>query len=97
MQDLRIKMIADADRYDRFACRRRDLREFPSSSRAVNNVTRGEILGAWCITFHKAFALGIGAVASFAARAFSNQAAGAINTGRMELHKFHVLQWQSGT
>ena len=65
--------------------------------RARNDVTRGKVFGGWRITLHKTLAFGIGEISAFAARAFSNQAARAINTGGVELHKFHVLQRQAGT
>ncbi len=43
-----------------------------------------------------AFALGIGEIAALAARTFGNQNPGAIDPGRMELDKLHVLQGQPG-
>src|SRR5207245_1911027 len=43
------------------------------------------------------FALGIDEIAALAARAFSDETAGAVNSGRMELDEFHVLQRQAGT
>ena len=38
----------------------------------------------------------IGEIAALAARALGDQAAGAIDAGRMELHELHVLQRQAG-
>ena len=48
------------------------------------------------VALHEALALGIGQVAALAARTFGDQAAGAVDAGRMELHELHVLQRQSG-
>jgi hypothetical protein len=35
-------------------------------------------------------------IAAFAARAFGDQAARAVDAGRVELHELHVLQRQAG-
>ncbi len=59
---------------------------------AGNDVTRGEILGGRGIALHEALALGIDEVGALPARAFRDQAAGAVNAGGMELHEFHILQ-----
>ena len=63
---------------------------------ARDHVARGEILGRRRIALHEALAFGIDQIAAFAARAFGDQAAGAVDAGRMELHEFHVLQRQAG-
>ncbi len=39
---------------------------------------------------------GVGEIAAFAARAFGDQAARAVDAGGVELHEFHVLQRQAG-
>ncbi len=64
--------------------------------RARNHVARGEILGGWRIALHEALAFGIDEIAAFAARAFGDEAARAVDAGRMELDELHVLQRQSG-
>ena len=64
---------------------------------AADDVARSEILGVRRVALHEALALGIGEVAALAARPFGDQAAGAIDAGRMELHELHVLQRQAGT
>ena len=61
-----------------------------------DHVARGQILGVRCVTLHEALALGVGQIAAFAAHAFGNQAARAVDAGRMELSEFHVLQRQAG-
>jgi hypothetical protein len=63
---------------------------------AARHVARGEVFGRRRVAFHEALALGIRHVAAFAARALGDQAAGAIDPGRMELDEFHVLQRQPG-
>jgi hypothetical protein len=45
---------------------------------------------------HEAVALAVGQIAALAARALGDQAARAIDAGRVELDELHVLQWQSG-
>ena len=64
--------------------------------RTRDHVARGQILGRRRVALHEALAFGIDQIAAFAARAFGDQAAGAIDAGRMELHEFHVLQRQAG-
>src|SRR3546814_14168721 len=59
------------------------------------NVPAGEILRRWGIALHKALTLGIGEISTLPARTFCDEHAGAVNPGRMELHEFHVLQWQA--
>ena len=64
--------------------------------RARDDVARGEVLGGRRVALHEALALGVGQIAALAARAFGDQAAGAVDAGRMELHELHVLQRQAG-
>ncbi len=64
---------------------------------ARDNVTRSKILGGRRITLHEALTFGIDEIAAFTACAFSNQATCAINTGWVELNKFHILKWQTST
>ena len=63
--------------------------------RARYHIARGEVFGARRISFHEAFAFGIGQITALAAHAFGNQAARTVNAGRVELHEFHVLQRQT--
>ena len=65
--------------------------------RARHDIAGSQILGGRRIALHEALAFGIGEIAAFAARALGDEAAGAINAGRVELHEFHVLQGQAGT
>ena len=64
--------------------------------RAADDVARGEVLGGGRVALHEALALGIDEIAAFAARALGDEAARAIDAGRMELHELHVLQRQAG-
>ena len=63
--------------------------------RAGDDVARGEILGMRRVALHEALACRIGEIAAFAARALGDQAARAIDAGRVELHELHVLQRQA--
>jgi len=63
---------------------------------ARDDVARGEILGRRRIALHEALALGIDQIAALAAGALGDQAACAIDSGRVELHELHVLQRQAG-
>ena len=63
--------------------------------RARDHVARREILHARRVTLHEALALVIGEITALAARALGDEAAGAVNAGRVELHELHVLQRQS--
>ena len=64
--------------------------------RARDHVARGEILGGRRIALHEALALGIDEIAALAARAFGDEAARAVDAGRVELDELHVLQRQAG-
>ena len=55
-----------------------------------------EVLHGRRIALHEPLALGVGQVAALAARALGDQAAGAVDAGRVELHELHVLQRQAG-
>ena len=59
---------------------------------AADDVTRGQVLRVRRVAFHEALAVRIGQVAALAAHALGDQHPGAVNTGGMELHEFHVLQ-----
>ncbi len=64
--------------------------------RARDDVARSKIFRRRRVALHEAFALGVHKVSAFAAGAFGDQTAGAIDAGRMELHELHVLQRQAG-
>src|SRR5215472_15138528 len=64
--------------------------------RAADDVARGQILRRRRIALHEALALRVGEIATLAARPFGNEAAGAIDAGRMELHELHILEWETG-
>ena len=63
---------------------------------ARDHVARGEVLGRGRVALHEALAFRIGEVAALAARALGDEAAGAVDAGRVELHELHVLQRQAG-
>ena len=64
--------------------------------RAADDVARGEVLGRRRIALHEALAARVGDVAALAAHALGDQAAGAVDAGRMELDELEVLQRQAG-
>ena len=64
--------------------------------RPADDVARGEVLGRGRIALHEALALGIGQIAALAAHPLGDQAAGAVDPGRVELHEFHVLARHAG-
>ena len=64
--------------------------------RARDDVAGGEVLGGGRVTLHEALALGIDEIAAFAAGALGDEAARAVDAGRVELDEFHVLQRQAG-
>ena len=63
---------------------------------AAHHVARREILGGGRVALHEALAFGIGEIAALAARALGDEAAGAVDAGRVELDELHVLQRQPG-
>src|ERR1700719_1917349 len=63
---------------------------------AGDHVARRKIFGRRRIALHEALAFGIRQIAALAAGSLGDQAAGAVNAGRMTLDELHVLQWQSG-
>ena len=64
--------------------------------RARDHVARGEVLGGGRIALHEALALGVDEIAAFAARAFGDETARAVDAGRVELDELHVLQRKAG-
>ena len=85
MQEDVVLLLADAAAFADF-----------DGHRARDDVARGEVLGRRRIALHEAFALGVDQIAAFAARAFGDQAARAVDAGRVELDELHVLQRQAG-
>ena len=63
---------------------------------AADHVARGQVLHGRRIALHEALALGVGQVSALAAGALGDQAAGAVDAGRVELDELHVLQRQAG-
>src|SRR4029077_6765705 len=63
---------------------------------AGDDVARGEVLGRRRIALHEALAFGICHIAAFTARSLGDKAPGAVNSGRMNLDAFHILQRQPG-
>ena len=64
---------------------------------ARHHVTGGKVLGGGGITLHEALAFRVDQIAAFAAGTLGDEAARAVDAGRMELHEFHVLQRQART
>ncbi len=64
--------------------------------RAADHVAAGQVLGRGRVALHEALALGVGEVAALAAHALGDEAAGAVDARRVELHELHVLQRQAG-
>ena len=62
----------------------------------ADHVPGRQVLHGGRIALHEAFTLGIGQVAALAPGALGDQAAGAVDTGGVELDELHVLQGQSG-
>ena len=62
--------------------------------RARDHVARGEVLHVGSVALHEPLALGVGQVPALAAHPLGDQAAGAVDPGRVELDEFHVLQRQ---
>jgi hypothetical protein len=60
--------------------------------RARNDITRSKILGSRSITFHETLTLGIQKVTSLAARTSRDETTSAVNTSRVELNKFQILE-----
>ena len=64
--------------------------------RTADNVARCKVLSTWSVTLHEALAFAVCEVTTLAARALCDQHARAVNTGRVELYKLHILQRQAG-
>ena len=63
---------------------------------ARDDIARGEVARGRRIALHETHALGVGEVAALAARAHGDEAAGAVDLGRVELHELHVLVRKAG-
>jgi len=63
---------------------------------AADDVARREILFVRRVFRHEALALAVGQIAAFAAGAFCDQHADAIDPGGMKLDELHILQRQPG-
>ncbi len=63
---------------------------------AGDDVAAGKILGRRGVALHEALALGVGEIAAFTTRSLGDQAAGAIDAGRVELNELHILQGKTG-
>lgn len=64
---------------------------------AGDDVTRGKILGGRGISLHETLTLGVEEVATLTTSTLSDQAAGTIDTGRVELDKLEILVGETGT
>ncbi len=65
--------------------------------RTADHVARGQILVVRCIALHEALAAAVAQDAAFTADTLGDQAAGAVDAGRVELHELHVLHGDAGT
>ena len=94
-QNLRIEMV---EVQEDMVLLRTDAAAFPDldGHGAGNHIARREVFGRRRIALHEALALSIYQVSAFAARAFGDQHARAIDAGGMELHEFHVFERQAG-
>lgn len=68
-----------------------------NSHRTGDDVTRGQILGSGRVALHEALTLRVEEVTTLTTRALSDQAASAVDTGRVELDEFQILERQTGT
>src|SRR5690554_4991548 len=62
-----------------------------------HNVTAGQVFGVRSITLHEALAFGVDQVTTLTPATFSYQNTGTVDTGRVELPHFHVLNRVAGT
>lgn len=62
-----------------------------------NNVSGGQVLGVRSVTLHETLTLGVDQVTTFTSGTLSDQAARAVDTRRVELHKLQVLQRQASS
>jgi len=64
---------------------------------AGDDVTRGKILGGRSISLHETLTLGVEEVSTLTTSTLSDQAAGTVDTGRVELDEFEILVGETGT
>lgn len=62
-----------------------------------DDVTRSKILGGRGITLHETLTLGVEEVTTLTTGALSDQAAGTVDTSRVELNKLEILVGETGT
>lgn len=65
--------------------------------RSGNDVARGKILGGGGITFHESLTLGVEEVTTLTTSTLSDQAAGTVDTSRVELDELEILVGQTST
>lgn len=63
---------------------------------AGDDVPGREVFGGGGVAFHEAFAVGVEEVAAFAAGAFGDEDAGAVDSCGVELDEFEVLVGEAG-
>mmetsp|Transcript_96380 Transcript_96380/g.234239 ORF Transcript_96380/g.234239 Transcript_96380/m.234239 type:complete len:411 (+) Transcript_96380:519-1751(+) len=63
---------------------------------AADDIARRQVLGAGRVTLHEALALRVLQDASLATASLSHEAAGTVDTGRVELHELRVLDGEAG-
>ena len=63
---------------------------------AGDDVAGGEVLGGGRVALHEALTFGVDEVSAFAAGALGDEAAGAVDTGGVELDEFEILVGETG-
>ncbi len=96
VQDRRIKVIEMQEDVVLVLADATTLADFHGHA-ARHHVTRSKVLRRRSITLHEALAFGVDQITALAARAFGDQAARAVNAGRVELNELHILKRQPGT
>ena len=62
---------------------------------ARHYISTGQVLGTGCVPLHESLPFAVAKNPTFPATSLRNEASGAVNSGRMELHKLIVLIGQS--
>lgn len=62
-----------------------------------HDVSGGQVLGGWRVTLHEPLTLAVQQEATFTTGTLCDQAAGAVDTGGVELHELEVLQGEART
>mmetsp|Transcript_45256 Transcript_45256/g.61374 ORF Transcript_45256/g.61374 Transcript_45256/m.61374 type:complete len:297 (+) Transcript_45256:794-1684(+) len=65
--------------------------------RSRNNISGGEIFGSRGISLHKAFTVGVSEDTTFTTATFSHEATSTVDTSRVELNEFRILNGQVST